>query len=547
MKNINPINTDAWKKLQQHFIEIKNIHIKNFFDKFPNRYKTMFRNFQDAIFIDFSKNRLNEETLNLLFQLCEETHLRSAINAMFEGKKINVTENRSVLHTALRNRTIHPIFSGNLNVMPLIHDELNRIKNFSDTVIQGIWKGYTEKNITDIVNIGIGGSDLGPKMVVESLKDYQNHLKIHFVSNIDGSHIKSVLDQVNPETTLFIVVSKTFNTEETLFNAHYAKEWFFKRTKLKNIKILAKHFIAVSENITKTISFGIPRENIFQFWDWVGGRYSLWSAVGLSIVLSLGFDNFLSLLDGAYNMDQHFFHNEFYNNIPVILALISIWYMNFFNTETEAIFPYDQNMINFPFYLQQAVMESNGKSINRLGKRVQWKTCPVIWGSPGTNGQHAFYQMLHQGTTLIPCDFIISITPNHTLLEHHNRLTAHFIAQTRALAFGSNDNFLKCKYHNQDKDFLHIFQSLQGNHPSNSILLNHLNPFSLGSLIALYEHKIFVQGVILNIFSFDQWGVELGKQLASEIYADITSSCSTIKYDTSTNNIINLCKKRKKN
>ncbi|CAL4325327.1 Glucose-6-phosphate isomerase [Buchnera aphidicola (Thelaxes suberi)] len=550
MKNINPINTSAWKKLQSHFNEIKDIHIRDLFFKDTDRQKNMFLNFHNKIFCDFSKHRINNQTIKYLLKLSKETHLHDAIELMFKGKKINVTENRAVLHTALRNRSNKPLFINGVNIADLIDSELMRIKNFSDLVISGKWKGCTGKRITDIINIGIGGSDLGPKMVTESLRMYKNHLKLHFVSNLDGNHIINVLDKINYETSLFIIVSKTFTTEETMLNAQSAREWFFKSSYKKDKASVSCHFIAVSENINQAKLFGISKKNIFQFWDWVGGRYSLWSSAGLSIVLSIGFNNFVELLRGAYEMDMHFLNREFHENIPVILALINIWYMNFFKTETEGIFPYNQNMHNFPAYLQQATMESNGKSVNRLGKEVNWTTSSIIWGAPGTNGQHAFFQMLHQGNTLVPCDFIIPMFPDHDLLNHHERLMSHFIAQTRALAFGNDQdsNIKNIKLLDIDMNkkniFLSRFKQFKGNNPSTSIILKKVDPFSLGSLISLYEHKIFVQGVILNIFSFDQWGVELGKNLASDVYCELKKDSITNKYDTSTNYLINLYKNK---
>ncbi|XBC42280.1 MAG: glucose-6-phosphate isomerase [Buchnera aphidicola (Meitanaphis elongallis)] len=546
MKNINPINTNAWKDLEQHFREIKDVHMRDLFHQDENRFSKFSINFNNKILVDFSKNRITSNTIAKLLMLAKEVNLIDAIQSMFDGKNINCTEDRPVLHTALRNISNVPIFYNKKNIMVDISYMLNKMKFFSTLIIDGTWKGCTGKSITDVVNIGIGGSDLGPSMVVQALSAYKNHLKVHFVSNMDGSHITSVLKKVCPETTLFLIVSKTFSTQETIMNANTAKLWMSKH--FNTNKFLEQHFIAISTNLTNVINFGIKLDNVFTFWDWVGGRYSLWSSVGFSIVLSIGFDNFLLLLNGAYAMDQHYLNTDLDKNIPVMLALIGIWYNNFFLSETEAILPYDQNMYRFPAFLQQTNMESNGKNIDRNGHPVRWQTGPIVWGEPGTNGQHAFYQLLHQGTKLIPCDFIASIHPNnHVLIDHHVQLLSHFFSQTQALAFGKlrhnserelNDVIVKsCKSFR-----IFPYKTFEGNRPSNSILLHKIDPYNLGALIALYEHKVFTQGVIFNIFSFDQWGVELGKNLVKFISSSLNNNLRETKYDSSTNGLINFYK-----
>ncbi|AEO08903.1 glucose-6-phosphate isomerase [Buchnera aphidicola str. Ak (Acyrthosiphon kondoi)] len=546
MKNINFNNTQSYYDLKNHFKKIKNIHLSDLFSSDLNRFKKFSILFKNEMLIDFSKNRISDETLMYLLNLAKETDVKSGIKLMFSGAKINKTEDRSVLHIALRNRANRPIIVNNCNIMLEINAVLKKMKDFSKMVINGQWKGYTGKSISDIVNIGIGGSDLGPYMVSEALRPYKNHLNVHYVSNIDGTHLSEVLKKINPEKTIFLIASKTFTTDETITNAYSAKKWFLRYSKSKNT--LDKHFFALSANIKNVLHFGININNIFKFWDWVGGRFSLWSSAGLSIILSIGFDNFEKFLDGAHAMDNHFYSASYHENIPVLLALISIWYTNFFNSETEAILPYDQYMHRFAAYFQQSNMESNGKSINRNGERIDYQTGPIIWGEPGTNGQHAFYQLIHQGTKLIPCDFIASVFSHNDLDNHHIKLVSNFFAQTRALAFGNskesvlNELMLSEKNHNNINKIL-PFKICEGNQPSNSILIRKITPYNLGALIALYEHKIFVQGYILNIFSFDQWGVEIGKELSQNIYDYLTNNNIKDKcYDSSTKGLINFYK-----
>ncbi|VFP81277.1 Glucose-6-phosphate isomerase [Buchnera aphidicola (Cinara kochiana kochiana)] len=542
MKNINPTKTFAWQQLKNHFIDIKNIQMKDFFNIDKERFSNYSLFFEDEIFLDFSKNRINYETLRLLFMLARECYLSNAIQSMFLGDKINKTENRSVLHTALRNQLNNNIVVDNINIMAMIKEELKKIKKFSNSIINGDWKGYTGKSISDVVNIGIGGSHLGPYMVTESLKYYKNHLNIHYVSNIDGTEVVEVLKRINLETTIFLINSKSFSTIETISNADYLKNWCFLRTKCK--EYFTRHFFALCENITAALNFGIHDKNIFKFWKWVGGRYSLWSASGLSIVLSIGFKNFESLLYGSYMMDQHFLHQELSHNIPVVLALISIWYTNFFNIETEAIFPYDTYMHAFPEYLQQSYMESNGKSIDRNGKLVTWKTSPIIWGHSGTNSQHSFFQLLHQGTMFVPCDFIIPAISHNSVNDHHEKLLSNFLAQTQSLAFGNNiDINSKTIFNSIISNNKISYKYCPGNKPTNSIMLKKITPYSLGALVALYEHKIFVQGIILNIFSFDQWGVELGKLVANSIFNDFFKKNINNSYDSSTEGLVRIYKK----
>jgi glucose-6-phosphate isomerase len=479
----------------------------------------------------------------LLMQLARECELEDAITAMFNGEKINETEDRAVLHTALRNRSNTPVMFEGKDVMPEVNGVLAKMKKFSEAIISGSWKGYTGKTITDVVNIGIGGSDLGPVMVTEGLKSYKNHLQMHFVSNVDGTHIVETLKKVNPETTLFLVASKTFTTQETMTNAHSARDWFL-NSGAADVDV-AKHFAALSTNSEGVGKFGIDTENMFEFWDWVGGRYSLWSAIGLPIALSIGFENFEELLTGAHEMDNHFKTADFEQNMPVILALIGIWYNNFFESETEAILPYDQYMHRFAAYFQQGDMESNGKNVDRNGDKVNYQTGPVIWGEPGTNGQHAFYQLIHQGTKLIPCDFIAPAKSHNPLGEHHKMLLSNFFAQTEALMNGKTEEEVleEMKDKNQEsRDKIAPFKVFEGNRPTNSILVKLITPKTLGSLIAMYEHKIFVQGIIWNIFSFDQWGVELGKQLAGKILPELKENNEVGTHDSSTNGLINLYK-----
>ncbi|EPB8407134.1 glucose-6-phosphate isomerase [Escherichia coli] len=542
MKNINPTQTAAWQALQKHFDEMKDVTIADLFAKDGDRFSKFSATFGDQMLVDYSKNRITEETLAKLQDLAKECDLAGAIKSMFSGEKINRTENRAVLHVALRNRSNTPILVDGKDVMPEVNAVLEKMKTFSEAIISGEWKGYTGKAITDVVNIGIGGSDLGPYMVTEALRPYKNHLNMHFVSNVDGTHIAEVLKKVNPETTLFLVASKTFTTQETMTNAHSARDWFLKAA--GDEKHVAKHFAALSTNAKAVGEFGIDTANMFEFWDWVGGRYSLWSAIGLSIVLSIGFDNFVELLSGAHAMDKHFSTTPAEKNLPVLLALIGIWYNNFFGAETEAILPYDQYMHRFAAYFQQGNMESNGKYVDRNGNVVDYQTGPIIWGEPGTNGQHAFYQLIHQGTKMVPCDFIAPAITHNPLSDHHQKLLSNFFAQTEALAFGKSREVVEQEYRDQGKDpatldYVVQFKVFEGNRPTNSILLREITPFSLGALIALYEHKIFTQGVILNIFTFDQWGVELGKQLANRILPELKDDKEISSHDSSTNGLIN--------
>lgn len=542
MKNINPTQTAAWQALQKHFDEMKDVTIADLFAKDGDRFSKFSATFDDQMLVDYSKNRITEETLAKLQDLAKECDLAGAIKSMFSGEKINRTENRAVLHVALRNRSNTPILVDGKDVMPEVNAVLEKMKTFSEAIISGEWKGYTGKAITDVVNIGIGGSDLGPYMVTEALRPYKNHLNMHFVSNVDGTHIAEVLKKVNPETTLFLVASKTFTTQETMTNAHSARDWFLKAA--GDEKHVAKHFAALSTNAKAVGEFGIDTANMFEFWDWVGGRYSLWSAIGLSIVLSIGFDNFVELLSGAHAMDKHFSTTPAEKNLPVLLALIGIWYNNFFGAETEAILPYDQYMHRFAAYFQQGNMESNGKYVDRNGNVVDYQTGPIIWGEPGTNGQHAFYQLIHQGTKMVPCDFIAPAITHNPLSDYHQKLLSNFFAQTEALAFGKSREVVEQEYRDQGKDpatldYVVPFKVFEGNRPTNSILLREITPFSLGALIALYEHKIFTQGVILNIFTFDQWGVELGKQLANRILPELKDDKEISSHDSSTNGLIN--------
>ncbi|EEW0129007.1 glucose-6-phosphate isomerase [Escherichia coli] len=542
MKNINPTQTAAWQALQKHFDEMKDVTIADLFAKDGDRFSKFSATFGDQMLVDYSKNRITEETLAKLQDLAKECDLAGAIKSMFSGEKINRTENRAVLHVALRNRSNTPILVDGKDVMPEVNAVLEKMKTFSEAIISGEWKGYTGKAITDVVNIGIGGSDLGPYMVTEALRPYKNHLNMHFVSNVDGTHIAEVLKKVNPETTLFLVASKTFTTQETMTNAHSARDWFLKAA--GDEKHVAKHFAALSTNAKAVGEFGIDTASMFEFWDWVGGRYSLWSAIGLSIVLSIGFDNFVELLSGAHAMDKHFSTTPAEKNLPVLLALVGIWYNNFFGAETEAILPYDQYMHRFAAYFQQGNMESNGKYVDRNGNVVDYQTGPIIWGEPGTNGQHAFYQLIHQGTKMVPCDFIAPAITHNPLSDHHQKLLSNFFAQTEALAFGKSREVVEQEYRDQGKDpatldYVVPFKVFEGNRPTNSILLREITPFSLGALIALYEHKIFTQGVILNIFTFDQWGVELGKQLANRILPELKDGKEISSHDSSTNGLIN--------
>lgn len=543
MKNINPTHTQAWKALEVHTAELSNTTIQDLFKQEKNRFDDYSLTFNNQILVDFSKNNINQTTLSHLRQLAQECALDSAKEAMFTGKKINRTENRAVLHTALRNRTNTPVLVDGKDVMPEVNTVLAKMKDFCQRIISGEWKGYTGKAITDVVNIGIGGSDLGPYMVTEALRPYKNHLNMHFVSNVDGTHIAETLKKVNPETTLFLVASKTFTTQETMTNAQSARDWLLKAA--KDESAVAKHFAALSTNAKDVEKFGIDTNNMFEFWDWVGGRYSLWSAIGLSIALSIGFENFEALLNGAHEMDEHFRSTPIEQNIPTTLALVGLWNTNFLGAQTEAILPYDQYLHRFAAYFQQGNMESNGKYVDRDGNVINnYQTGPIIWGEPGTNGQHAFYQLIHQGTPLIPCDFIAPAQSHNPLADHHNKLLSNFFAQTEALAFGKTKEEVEAEFVKAGKSLDDVknivpFKVFTGNKPTNSILVQKITPFTLGALIAMYEHKIFVQGVIFNIFSFDQWGVELGKQLANRILPELTDSEKVASHDSSTNGLIN--------
>ena len=540
MKKINPTQTAAWQALTAH--QAENLTIAQLFQANPQRFSQYHVNFEDQILVDFSKNAVNETTLALLQQLAEECGLAQAKEAMFSGEKSNYTENRAVLHTALRNRSNTPVLVDGKDVMPEVNAVLAKMKAFCQRVISGEWKGYTGKAITDVINIGIGGSDLGPYMVTEALRPYKNHLNVHFVSNVDGTHIAETLKKVNPETTLVLVASKTFTTQETMTNAHSARDWLLAAA--KDESAVAKHFVALSTNAKEVEKFGIDTANMFEFWDWVGGRYSLWSAIGLSIALSIGFEQFEQLLSGAHAMDNHFRQAPVEKNIPTILALIGIWNSNFLGAETEALLPYDQYLHRFAAYFQQGNMESNGKYVGRDGKVVNYQTGPIVWGEPGTNGQHAFYQLIHQGTKIIPCDFIAPAQTHNPLSDHHEKLLSNFFAQTEALAFGKSKQAVEEEFLAAGKSLESVkeivpFKVFTGNKPTNSILLQKITPYSLGALIAMYEHKIFVQGVIFNIYSFDQWGVELGKQLANRILPELKGSESVESHDSSTNGLIN--------
>ena len=533
--------TNAYKYLVDHFLTLNEKSLKDLFAEDPTRFDKFSITFND-ILVDYSKNRINDQTFALLIQLAKECKLDEAIEAMFSGEKINVTEGREVLHTALRNQSNEPVIVDGQDIMPKVRAVLAHMKEFVNEVVSGQWKGFTGKAITDVINIGIGGSDLGPVMVTEGLKPYKTHLNLHFVSNVDGTHIAETLKKVNLETTLFLIASKTFTTQETMANAESAKRWFLESG--ANESDVAKHFVALSTNSAGVAAFGIDTKNMFEFWDWVGGRYSLWSAIGLSIALGIGYDNFEELLVGAYDADTHFRTAEFEENIPVILALLGIWYNNFFDAESHAILPYDQYMHRFAAYFQQGDMESNGKYIDRNGNRVEYQTGPIIWGEPGTNGQHAFYQLIHQGTKLIPCDFIAPANSHNKIGNHHQLLLSNFFAQTEALMNGKTQEeviaeFEKAGKSQEEIEKLKSYKIFEGNRPTNSILLKELTPRTLGTLIALYEHKIFVQGVIWNIYSFDQWGVELGKQLASKILPELGSDDAVNSHDSSTNGLIN--------
>lgn len=545
LNNSSPLKTASWKALEQHFQEIQNNSMKQMFQEDRSRAEKFSIQWNDFL-VDFSKNRITDETLKLLLHLANEMKLKSAISSYFEGEVINKTEDRAVLHTALRAADESVVTVNGVNVIPEITAVKAKIKKFTNEIVNGIRKGFTGKEFTDVVNIGIGGSDLGPAMVVEGLQFYQNHLNVHFISNIDGDHVQELLKKINPETTLFVIVSKTFTTQETLTNSETIRKWFLQSATQKDV---ANHFVAVSTNIQKVTDFGINPDNVFPMWDWVGGRFSLWSAVGLSISLSVGYANFADLLKGANEMDEHFKTADFDQNIPVILALLSIWYNNFYGAESEAIIPYTQYLQKLAPYLQQGIMESNGKSVDRNGDKVNYQTGTIIWGEPGTNSQHAFFQLIHQGTKLIPTDFIGFLKPLYGDMDHHDKLMSNFFAQTEALLNGKTEDqvraeFTKLQYSNGSAEFLTPFKVFEGNKPTNTFLIEKLSPKTLGSLVAMYEHKIFVQGVIWNIFSYDQWGVELGKQLASSILAEINSG-KIEKHDSSTASLLTYFLKNK--
>jgi len=545
LSKINPTQTNSWKALDEHFGG-NDFDLRTLFQYNPNRFNE-FSMQKDNYLFDYSKNLIDSRTKELLLQLAEESQLKDAISKMFSGDKINETEGRAVLHTALRDFSDREIIVDGENIKPQIKKVLEHMKSFSEKIISGEHKGFSGKEITDVVNIGIGGSDLGPVMVCSALKHFKTRLNAHFVSNVDGNHIAEVVKDLNPETTLFIIASKTFTTQETMTNANSAKDWFLKTGKQEDV---AKHFVALSTNIEEVKKFGIAEENIFEFWDWVGGRYSLWSAIGLSIVLSVGYENFEQLLRGAFDTDQHFQTADLSENVPVLMGLLGIWYRNFYAATTYAILPYSQYLDRFAAYLQQGDMESNGKCVDRNGEFVEYETGPIIWGEPGTNGQHAFYQLIHQGTELIPADFIAYAKSPNKVSDHQDKLLANFFAQTEALAFGKLEEEVEEELRNAGKsdeeiDRLINFKVFHGNTPTNSILFNELTPYSLGQLIALYEHKIFVQGVIWNIFSFDQFGVELGKVLANKILPELENNEAISSHDSSTNGLINYYKENK--
>ncbi len=545
LPNIDPTTTTSWENLKSHFKTVSEKHLKDYFQEDPERFNKFSVKFED-ILIDYSKNLISDETIKLLISLADDCQLKEAISQAFSGEHINETENRAVLHSALRKNSSEPVIVDGEDITPKVNAVIQKVEVFSNKITSGEWKGFTGQRITDIVNIGIGGSDLGPVMVTEALKPYwKPGINVHYVSNVDGSHIAETLKKVNPETTLFMIASKTFTTQETMTNAHSARNWFLETA--KDEEHIKKHFVALSTNKDGVSDFGIDTENMFEFWDWVGGRYSLWSAIGLSISCTIGFDNFRALLDGAAAMDNHFKETAFDQNIPVLLALIGIWYNNFYEADSEAILPYDQYMHRFAAYFQQGNMESNGKYIGRDGQKVKHQTGPIIWGEPGTNGQHAFYQLIHQGTKLIPCDFIAPAISHNPLSDHHQKLLSNFFAQTEALMNGKTEDVVVAELEKAGKSaeeiaFLKPFKVFEGNRPTNSILCKKIDPRTLGSLIAMYEHKIFVQGIIWNIYSFDQWGVELGKQLANKILPELKDDSEIATHDASTNGLINAYK-----
>ena len=546
LKKINPTRTQSWRKLSEHFTKMASVHMRDLFAADPGRFERFSLTFKD-ILVDFSKNRITDETLRLLRDLAAECGVAEATEEMFRGERINETENRPVLHVALRNRDSTPIRVDGRDVMPDVNAVLDKMRHFSERLVSGQWRGFSGRRITDIVNIGIGGSDLGPVMVCEALRPYaRTGLRPHFVSNVDGTHISETLRALDPGTTLFMIASKTFTTQETMTNAHSARQWLLDKAGAPSA--VARHFVAISTNREAVEAFGIDSDNMFVFWDWVGGRYSLWSAIGLSIVCTIGYDNFRRLLQGAFEMDRHFRTAPPEENIPLTLALIGIWYTNFFGAETEALLPYDQYMHRFPAYMQQAGMESNGKSVDRAGRPLDYASGPIIWGEPGTNGQHSFYQLIHQGTRLVPADFLAPAVSHNPLGTHHEILLSNFFAQTEALMSGKPRDEVVAELRAQGMsddavERLWPFKVFAGNRPTNSILFRKLTPETLGSLIALYEHKIFVQGVIWNIFSFDQWGVELGKQLARRIQPELADERPVNGHDASTNGLINAFKR----
>ncbi|WP_253306138.1 glucose-6-phosphate isomerase [unidentified bacterial endosymbiont] len=543
MKAINPTQTAAWQALQQHYQAIKRVHLRELFAADGQRFNRFSCRLSDQLLLDYSKNLITEETLATLLQLAEETQLTVAIQALLKGEKINRTEDRAALHLALRNRDNLPMLVGGQAVMPQVNAVLAKMERFCNQVIEGDWRGYSGLAITDVVTIGIGGSHLGAWMVLQALAPYRNHLKCHFIANVDGGEVSEILKSLNPATTLVLISSKSFTTSETMTNALTVRRWFL--TSLRDPAQLRPHFVALSANAAAVAAFGIDREQLFEIWDWVGGRFSLWSAIGLPIALSIGFKAFEQLLSGAQSMDRHFVTAPFRENLPVILALLSIWYGNFWGAETEAVLPYDYRLQGLSAYLQQANMESNGKSVDRQGLPVNYQTAPIIWGETGTNGQHAFYQLLHQGTHLIPCDFIAIAEPHHPLVNHHEQLLANCFAQTQALAFGKTAEEITIalaaapeEIQITERDRL-PFKVFRGNNPSNTLLLRQLTPNNLGLLISLYEHKIFAQGAILNLFSFDQWGVELGKQLAQCLQPLLRKQAVSASIDSSTQGLIN--------
>ncbi len=547
LPNHNPTETNAWQKLGTHFLTMQATHMRELFQEDPERFSRFNIQLGDLLF-DYSKNIITDETIRYLTELANEVELKEAISAMFRGDKINQTEHRAVLHIALRNRSNTPVYVDGEDVMPLVNNVLEQIKKISGQLLSGNWKGYSGKAITDIVNIGIGGSDLGPLMVTEALKPYQSTITPHFVSNVDGTHLAETVKHLNPETTLFIIASKTFTTQETMTNAESARQWFLDKTNRQGD--VAKHFVAVSTNTKAVTAFGIAPENMFVFWDWVGGRYSLWSSIGLSIAATIGYDNFIQVLEGAHAADNHFKNEPFEKNIPVLMALLGVWYGNFFEAHSEAILPYDQYLHRFAAYFQQGNMESNGKSVDRNGNPVYYQTGPIIWGEPGTNGQHAFYQLIHQGTRLIPCDFIAPAQSQNPVGDHHTKLLSNYFAQTEALMMGKTEAEVEAELRaagmsTEEINFHLPYRVFTGNRPTNSIMFKKLTPYTLGLLTALYEHKIFAQGIIWNIFSFDQWGVELGKVLAKKILPELSSNDTIQTHDSSTNGLINYFKRLK--